>query len=343
MHEAVWAGEITILTETRRAGRATIGLLEAGQSGRTRRYFYKTGAPGLALEESLTRIAIEATQGVNGISPVRSVQYLPDRDMLLLEHLDDVQDGFNWVWNQSSWIPYNRQASHLAPEEVGTRVGKWLKAFHDATTCESPDGSGGAPSIIQRALERCKRLEVCPRCSRLRPLLGETGALLTRWATKCHAWAVGPTGWIHGDLHLNNVGITPDGHITVFDFGESRMGCQLEDVIRISHELRMIAGTTAKRRRYLTRFINALLDAYGSGEFAAHRHFADLVRLDCSLLALLVVTSTYEHCRGWTTRWMMAQMKWQNTHFIRHVLETQREGVDTESSSQQLRASECPR
>ncbi len=300
---------VTILSKHGDGLSATTGTLAIRVGDKTLHAHYKTDAKGLGNEAHLLRTAAQATNQIKGIVPLRLVAFLEDRNMLVTEYVEQYQKAFTWLWNQSSWLPFKRQASCLTPEQFGERLGLWLRAFHNAASIEGIEWATIVQDTIERALEKCEALENLPDTrSRFLSLLRDVHAYLLVCLHDHASWPRGPIGHLHGDFTLMNLGVRPNGEVVVFDFGDTRPACMLEDFVRVWHDLHVVAKTTGKRRRFVERCTKSLSQAYAP-DLQQNCKMVNLVSIWNALINFHVLLFGYKHMGRLACLWVPSLLR----------------------------------
>jgi aminoglycoside phosphotransferase (APT) family kinase protein len=280
-------------------------------SWRGRRIHLKTSSEDLSVEADALREA-NHSRTVNGVSALPLVVYDRSRNVLITEYVDG-SSLFNLAWNQTALVrAYRRRPSRVAPTVLA--VARWLDEYH-RTACGDAARRSDCLGWIRRSLDsKLARLrEVSPR------VVSEASAHLIRVkfseALEDPIWSSLPVCRIHGDFCHANVIVREDGSCVVVDFGDSRVGFALEDVVRLWASMWEITRCGTYRHRLLSPILPQILSAnrlsppiFESPAFVALRAWNAVTKM-------LQAAANREHL-SITTRSMVSRLAAKHQHWL---------------------------
>jgi aminoglycoside phosphotransferase (APT) family kinase protein len=109
------------------------------------------------------------------------------------------------------------------PHETAVRLGRFLRALHQAAPSDAPDNP-------YRSVPLTSRTDVDDRMARLAPEI-DVDAIRRTWdgAVTAGPWT-GPPVWLHGDLHPANTLVADGTLAAVIDFGDLCSGDPATDL-----------------------------------------------------------------------------------------------------------------
>ncbi len=265
-----------------------------------------TDASVLGLEVDELYRAEAVTQGVEGIRPLRIRSYLPEQGMLLTEYIRGGQTLFNYLWNGSSYLTWRRFSSPT-PRELGTRLGRWLRAYHFSTQACPRE-----PSLFTSHIARDARAKLDALCRHNRGCVDlENAEAIRSYLSRAAEGGIPVEGQlaarIHGDLEPANIQIAKDGTVFVLDFADCRQGLAVEDFARLWHAIWAMSRVSSRRGRMLQPCLAALLAEYELTGGSLDSPALLLIRCWNALCALATISFVRDHI-GFISRQAMRHL-----------------------------------
>jgi Phosphotransferase enzyme family len=192
---------------------------------------------------------------------LRALDELPDRATVVMEFVD--QPTLRELLSR----PAMRSSSNRSGppgDAVWTALGDWLRRFHTAHPGESLPGRMTHVDELAGQLDRS--LHFLGRVGADRSTVGGLARSATRRLRE--TWlSESPCAVAHGDFTSQNVFVSPEGRITVFDPLPVWRVCVFEDLARLTMGLRLLGPQALTRGRLfnapqLRRWEANLLEAY---------------------------------------------------------------------------------
>jgi phosphotransferase family enzyme len=212
---------------------------------------------------------------------LRALAELPDRATVVMEYVD--QPTLRQLVARPRARPGRRAPGPLR-DCVWTALGEWLSRFHSAHPGDSlPDRMTSSDDVVDqldRSVEFVARTGVdVSGIRRLRE--SAIGRLHAGWPSEL------PSALGHGDFTAQNVFVTPEGRITIFDPLPLWRVCVFEDLARLTMGLRLLGPQAVTRGRlfspaHLDRWESDLLAAYSGSA----RPLRDLLHVYQAVLLL---------------------------------------------------------
>lgn len=167
---------------------------------------------------------------------------------------------FNHIWNSSSSLA-RRVMSVRKATSIGTRVGQWLRGYHQSTDNLRNEDEWG--ELVASAGRKLARIATA-RPAFLREEEVELVDGYLKAAIKSRSWPPDDFVQIHGDFTLSNMLIDSYGTICILDFADSRIGAAASDAVRFDHDLWAIGELSRRRNAIITAMRNGFREAHGT-------------------------------------------------------------------------------
>lgn len=196
------------------------------------------------------------------VQPAELIDFDPESNTLTTKRIVG-QELFLTLWNPTGLLGQLR-GQHMPDRETLFQhieeLGEWLALYHASSRRPGP-GTRGNPSLttsFHQKLNELAAARLLPRrqIERLRHrCIGPLGGT--------HDDTEGFSCRIHGDFIVYNLLLDQNLTLHVLDFGDTRIGNNLEDVARFYSQLWAMAQTSNERRHLFLPLLERFLLAYG--------------------------------------------------------------------------------
>lgn len=239
------------------------------------------------------------------VRPIKLIQYDSANNLLLTKYIEG-ESLFNLLWNRTS-IMRSFFANAIPDDTLLLRIkeiGTWLALYHDSWKV-----GGDRIEATQWLADSFRRKMKCLSERRIvnDELLRKLEEILESLPEKLGNAAGLKIGKIHGDFIAYNLLYDHSGNVYILDFGDARVGFNLEDVVRFWEHLWVMGQTSRWRMEFFTNACEAFVSGYGIGEAVVKQEEFVVLRAYNALTNFLAFHVSSEFL-NWRSRRITSQM-----------------------------------